>query len=80
MNWEEQRLLFIVREPFASHTTRAALVMGSIAERDELVIESLMAAGGVIFSDGIEADFLEFNGGSIARLTVAEERATLVVK
>jgi hypothetical protein len=38
-----------------------------------------MPANGVIFSDGIEADFLEFNTGAIARIHAAEERARLVV-
>jgi hypothetical protein len=80
LKWEDRSLLWAVREPFVSQTTQAGLVMGRLPEREELVIESLMATGGVIFSDGIEADFLEFNGGSIARLTVAKERATLVVK
>jgi hypothetical protein len=33
----------------------------------------------VIFSDGIECDFLEFNGGTIARISVSKQRARLVV-
>ncbi len=80
MSWEERRLLWAVREPFVSRTTQAGLVMGSVAERDELVIESLMPSNGVIFSDGVESDFLEFNAGSVARLSVAEDRARLVVR
>jgi hypothetical protein len=39
-----------------------------------------MPTSGVIFSDGIEADFLEFNSGSIARFTVSKQRARLVVE
>jgi hypothetical protein len=38
-----------------------------------------MSSGGVIFSDGVEADFLEFNGGAIARVTVSKQQARLVV-
>jgi hypothetical protein len=34
---------------------------------------------GVIFSDGIESDFLEFNSGSIARVSASKQRARLVV-
>jgi NAD kinase len=79
MSWEEECLLWAVREPFATRTTQASLVMGRLAEGEELVVESLMPAGGVIFSDGIESDFLEFNAGSVARITVAAERARLVV-
>jgi len=33
----------------------------------------------VIFSDGIEADFLKFNSGSIATIGTAKEKATLVM-
>jgi hypothetical protein len=44
-----------------------------------LIVESLMPEGGVIFSDGVEADFLPFTSGSIARVRVSEQRANLVV-
>jgi NAD kinase len=80
MKWEDRSLLWAVREPFISQTSKAGLVMGSITEGEELVVESLMPSGGVIFSDGVESDFLEFNGGTIARLTVAAQRAKLVVR
>jgi hypothetical protein len=39
-----------------------------------------MATGGVIFSDGVESDFLTFNSGAIARIGVADQRARLVVR
>jgi hypothetical protein len=35
---------------------------------------------GVIFSDGIESDFLRFNSGSIATIGIAKEKANLVRK
>ena len=38
-----------------------------------------MPEGGVVFSDGIEEDFLVFNSGSTARITVARQQANLVV-
>jgi hypothetical protein len=38
-----------------------------------------MAENGVIFSDGIEADYLEFNSGAVARIGVAERKGLLVV-
>jgi hypothetical protein len=37
-----------------------------------------MPERGVIFSDGIEADFLEFNSGSKATISVAERQGRLV--
>jgi hypothetical protein len=33
----------------------------------------------VIFSDGIESDFMEFNSGTEASITVAEKRGRLVI-
>jgi len=38
-----------------------------------------MPENGVIFSDGIEADRLEFNSGTEARITVAERQGKLVI-
>jgi hypothetical protein len=37
-----------------------------------------MAGYGVIFSDGIEADFLEFNAGMTATISLAEKYGQLV--
>jgi hypothetical protein len=34
---------------------------------------------GVIFSDGIEADYFEFNSGTEAKITVADKQGRLVV-
>jgi len=79
MNWEDPRLVFVVREPFASRHSSAEIVAGMIAGGKELVLESVMPSGGCVFSDGIEADFVEFNSGSIARVRAASQRAQLVV-
>lgn len=79
MNWNDRQLRWVVREPFLSRTSRSDLVTGKILERDELKIESLMPDHGVIFSDGIEADFLPFNSGSIVRVGVSTQTARLVV-
>jgi hypothetical protein len=38
-----------------------------------------MAAAGVVFSDGVERDFLQFNSGAIATVGVAPEKARLVI-
>ena len=76
--WQDRRLLYAVREPFVSRTSSAELVAGLLEPGGALVIESLMPSGGVIFSDGIESDFLEFNAGAVARVGAAERRAMLV--
>jgi NAD kinase len=79
VDWSDRALLWVVREPFLSRTSGVTLVAGRLAEGDLLTLESAMPYGGVIFSDGIEADFLEFNSGAIARIGVAAQRARLVV-
>jgi NAD kinase len=77
--WEEPRLLFVVREPFVSRTSQAGIVAGSLSAGEELILESHIPDQGTIFSDGVEADYLTFNSGSIARIRVAERKTRLVV-
>ncbi len=78
-DWEDPRLAYVVREPFISKTSQATLTAGLLEPGQEIAIESDMAANGVIFSDGIEADALEFNAGAIARVRAAVGKARLVV-
>lgn len=73
-------LLFAVREPFQSIRTQAGITAGLIKNQETLTIESLMPTSGVIFSDGIETDFLRFNSGSIATIKLAQETARIVTK
>ncbi|HWZ13664.1 MAG TPA: hypothetical protein VNW95_00400 [Mucilaginibacter sp.] len=75
---KDNELLFAVREPFQSIKTQIGITAGIIKNEHLLILESLMPTGGVIFSDGIEADFLKFNSGSIATIGVASETANLV--
>lgn len=77
--WESNHLFFTVREPFPSNTTGAGLVFGKVTPQQPLVIESLMGENGVIFSDGIEHDFLEFNSGTRATITISKRKGRLVV-
>ncbi|WP_339301839.1 sugar kinase [Paenibacillus sp. FSL R5-0623] len=78
-NWDEPYLYFSVREPFPSRTTAANLVFGQIHSKQPLHIVSQMPEDGVIFSDGVEQDFLEFNSGVEAIIGLAEKRGRLVV-
>jgi len=80
MPWDLRELQWAVREPFQSRTSQVEMVAGRIRDRSELVIESLMPDQGVIFSDGIEADFLPFTSGSIVRIFASKQCARLVVK
>jgi len=71
-------LFYTVREPFPTRTTGASMVFGRVTPETPLVLESQMAENGVIFSDGIENDFLEFNSGTQATIDVAERKGVLV--
>jgi NAD kinase len=76
--WDADHLQFTVREPFPSHTTQVELVFGQVTRKEPLQLVSQMAGYGVIFSDGIEADFLEFNAGMTAIIGIAERFGQLV--
>ena len=77
--WDDDALEFAVREPFPSRSSQATLLCGRVAADARLVMTSLMAEGGVIFSDGIEADYLEFNAGTRVEIAVAERVGRLVI-
>lgn len=77
-DWEADELRFFVREPFLSRTSRAGIVHGRLGARDTLVLTSWMPERGVIFSDGVEEDFLAFNAGAIATVRLSLRKAHLV--
>jgi NAD kinase len=78
MPWDAPYLQFAVREPFPSVTTQVELICGKANKTQPLRLRSLMPENGVIFSDGIEQDFLSFNSGALATITVAERVGLLV--
>lgn len=76
---KDNQLMFAVREPFASKKTQVETAAGLISSQAKLIIQSFMPNNGIIFSDGIESDFLKFNSGAIATIGIAEEKANLVL-
>ena len=77
--WNANYLCFTVREPFPSKITQVSIVFGRILPKAPLVLVSQMPEHGVIFSDGIENDFLEFRSGTRATITIADKQGCLVV-
>ena len=77
--WDIDYLYFSVREPFPSKTSGTKIVFGRVTKANPLIILSQMPENGVIFSDGMESDFLQFNSGIEATITLAEKRGRLVV-
>ncbi|MCE3227038.1 MAG: sugar kinase [Bacteroidetes bacterium] len=80
MNWNSNSLFFAVREPFLSKTSSIKLCFGEITQQDNLIIESQMPENGIVFSDGIEADAVQFNSGTKVTISIAKEKANLVSK
>lgn len=78
-HWDSDFLYFTVREPYPSNFTSANIVFGKIEEDSNLKIISQMPENGVIFSDGIESDFLQFNSGMEATVGVADKKGLLVI-
>lgn len=78
MKWDEEKLIYIVREPFLSKHSQVSLTAGVITSSSSLKIESQMPFNGVIFSDGIEGDYLQFNSGCKVEITLAARKAVIV--
>ena len=72
-------LYYTVREPYPSASTGADMVFGRITARSPLQIVSNMPENGVIFSDGMEQDFLQFNSGAMVTIDIADQKGYLVV-
>ncbi|MHA7964181.1 diacylglycerol kinase catalytic domain-containing protein [Paenibacillus sp. CAU 1782] len=77
--WDAGHLYFSVREPFPSRSTGASLVFGRIYDGCPLRVESQMPEDGVIFSDGVESDYLAFNSGLRATIGLAEKHGNLII-
>lgn len=78
-DWGMDYLYFSVREPFPGRRTGADVTFGKVSAREPLTLVSQMPENGVIFSDGVESDFLQFNAGLTASISVAEKKGRLVV-
>lgn len=75
---EDDSLAFYVREAFPSVSTGTSITAGLIPKEQTLHIRSELNEGGVIFGDGIEADYLPFNFGTNATFSVAQNKLSLV--
>jgi NAD kinase len=80
LDWEADQLIYAVREPFPSKHSQASMVYGTITTNQPLVIRSHMAEHGVIFSDGVEQDYVAFNRGTAATIRLARRKTRLIVR
>jgi hypothetical protein len=68
-----------VREPFPSTTSGTNIIHGEIEVKTPFEIVSFIPQNGVIFSDGVEEDRLEFNSGATATIKISDRTLRLVV-
>ncbi len=79
VDWGVDKMLFAVREPFLSKTTSTSLCFGEIQSDTPLEIESQMPENGIVFSDGMQSDAIQFTTGTTVKIGIAKENANLVV-
>ena len=79
MPWEERALVFAVREPFPTRTSQATLVYGRVLPSEPLKVRSRMPDNGIIFSDGMETDYLQFTAGMEATIAPSATTGRLVI-
>ncbi len=77
--WNANYLYFCVREPFPSQITGTDLVFGKVSKKQPLKINSHMPENGVIFSDGILDDTIDFHSGLTATIGLADWKGRLLV-
>lgn len=80
MKWDEDKLVFVVREPFKSKHSQVGVTAGIINGENKLILESYMPSNGVVFSDGIESDYLHFNSGTRIEIGIAKQKANIIQK
>jgi len=78
-SWDADYLVYAVREPWPSKISRSDIVFGVITPDQPLVLNSYMAEHGVIFSDGIENDYVKFNAGHTVTINIADHKVRLLI-
>lgn len=75
---DERAMNYFVREPFPSIASGTSIRMGRVDASAHIAITSRLNDGGIIFADGIEQHFLEFDWGRRVQIKVAPEVVNLV--
>jgi len=78
IRWDDEKLSYVVREPYPSNTTNVSIIFGTLTKNEPFKILSKMAEKGVIFSDGMESDAIEFNAGVEVSIGIADKKGCLV--
>lgn len=77
--WSDEKLIFAVREPFETRYTGTRFVYGEVNVKRKLSLISEMPEGGVIISDGMLDDGIDFNSGCVVEIGIADKKAIVVL-
>ncbi|MES0824834.1 hypothetical protein [Ruegeria sp. SCP11] len=78
LNPTERKAVYFSREPWPSQVSGCSLSSGLVQSSDELLLTSRINEGGVIFADGVEQDFLQFDWGQQVRIGIAARTLNLL--
>lgn len=78
-SWDSNSLFYTVREPFPSKATGTDMIFGEFNSQSNFNVTSAMPTEGVIFSDGIIDDTINFNSGINVKISTANEKGILVI-
>jgi NAD kinase len=78
-SWDDDFLYFAVREPYASVSSGAELVFGKLSPETPLTIESKMGEKGILFSDGMQSDYIDFNHSVRVTFSLAQTKGRVLV-
>ena len=70
--------VYAVREPFPGKITGTEITYGVLDRYHPLTITSRKTDNGVIFINGIEADFQAFDSGATATIGIANRQARIL--
>lgn len=73
-------LVFVVREPFPSPTSKTSIVTGRITPDLPLKLVCNMPTGGCLFSDGVVERSVEWNAGSTVVITVGDRHVQRIIR
>ena len=77
-SWDEKKLVYSVREPFPSLYSQAENCFGIISDQEKLILRSETPDNAVIFSDGVQEDFIEFTSGAVAEISISDTRGVIL--
>ena len=80
IDWDAKELIFVVREPFLSRASGIETISGRIYDGQKLVLESMMPNNGVVFSDGVEKDYIRFNSGTTVNIGISNKEVNIVME